>query len=604
MVNNQRLEEIIEKGISISQLKKLASRRYPFPKSKMISIFSRMIKNLSMHLFIGGRNLEFISQLGKLTKIPDIKDYKLSKEETEEFNKVAVELQNRFEAWNQKPREENNFFDLFHKYHLGPRKQDSHYIAERTYDIFIKNYCRLQLSDVFKNIASYYLTLYQDHRTWPIEVEFPRGDIFNPERKTNLQKHNLRELRSLLLENLERLAYNPSGIRALNHLISNRPTILASTKNPEIIFKAMRKLGFSPFTEQEKFFLLEQCCMRTRLMKSLAPFESLYYLVDNTTDVEDVIKGLTVLPRYSLIKKLGEGSDGIVYLAEHDYLGKVKVKMFKDPEDKIRKAMNEEGVTLEDRIRRRISEFDKKIRNKDNLTQLYDVGTCIDPISGEHTIYITSDFVDGGPIESKDKSGRYRIRSDLDDSLDMAALFSTIAGTLYRLHFQGLVLKDFKLANTLLSYDHSTFFIDDLETIAQLTDIKDGKRLTEGSDRYAAPEVIKDPRNASPSSDMYAATVAYLCMRTKNPYLWMGVNILEPREYNKRVEAILDSITFSPSGEDKKFLKKALAYSPKNRVYSSHNNGNCFMDMLRGIQFLREHSIDYDMEKWIEKSKK
>lgn len=283
------------------------------------------------------------------------------------------------------------------------------------------------------------------------------------------------------------------------------------------------------------------------------------------SDIDEIIEcALREIKDYNIIKKLGEGSDGVVFHAEHALLGDVKIKIFKNnPEDKIKQAMEKEGVTLEERIRRRIKLFDKKVRDKTNIVQLYEVGKCINPFHAYDEHYLTMDYVDGGAIEQKDKDGNYKIREDITQK-EIPGIFSKFLQGLQILHNAGLILKDVKLRNLLVSYDHKTVLIDDLETIAGLEEIKAGERLTEGSDRYAAPEVIKDVRNASQKSDAYSSAVCLLYMITGKPTLMTGINNAQTEhEYSQKLDKMLEGQNLNSHQEV--FFRIALRYDPENR---------------------------------------
>jgi RIO-like serine/threonine protein kinase len=288
------------------------------------------------------------------------------------------------------------------------------------------------------------------------------------------------------------------------------------------------------------------------------------------SDIDEIIEcALREIKDYNIIKKLGEGSDGVVFHAEHALLGDVKIKIFKNnPEDKIKQAMEKEGITLEERIRRRIKLFDKKVRDKTNITQLYEVGKCLNPFHAYDEHYLTMDYVDGGAIEQKDKDGNYKIREDIaatsqENIYKILNIYRKILNGLDKIHDAGLVLKDVKLRNILVSYDHKTVLIDDLETIAGIEEIKAGERLTEGSDRYAAPEVIKDIKNATNKSDAYSSGVCLLYMITRNPTLMTGINNAPEYEYERKLDKMLWEQHFSD--EQYAFFSRILNYDPAIR---------------------------------------
>lgn len=305
------------------------------------------------------------------------------------------------------------------------------------------------------------------------------------------------------------------------------------------------------------------------------------------------------VPGYEIIRMLGEGADGITYQARHEILGEVKIKIFKDPESKIKKAIEQEGISLEDRIKRRVSIFDKQVRNNKNITKLYSCGRCKNPRTGDETIYIVSDYVDGGAVEVKE-NGIYKIRDDINAWWDFYPIFYRLLSGLEAIHEGGLILKDIKLSNLLVSYDHQTILIDDLETIAQIEEVQSGVRPTEGSDRYAAPEVMVDIKNSSVHSDLYSAVACFLSMASGNPGIMKDLNTITDEEvYYKRMKSlIMDDSTYRDPGVvdaiRKLWLEMGLNFHPKVRG-DVRNFKEKFFGSL-GEETFDELSVDTHMD--------
>lgn len=287
--------------------------------------------------------------------------------------------------------------------------------------------------------------------------------------------------------------------------------------------------------------------------------------LSNTLDAGEIIETASLhIPEYLIYRKLGEGADGIVYLAANSLLGDVKIKVFKDPEDKVKKAIDAEGATIEERMWARMDNL-KCVADKSRLVEFYGVGRCKNPRTGKDTVHLVLEYVDGGSVETK-TSGGYAIRDDIKGDAVMYVFREFLKG-LRSIHEAGKVLKDIKLRNLLVSLDHKTVKIDDLETIAGTDEVRSGSRLTEGSDRYAAPEVIKDIRNASPQSDLYSAAVCLLYMITRKPTLMLGINTRSVISYRRELKKMLDSQGLS--SRQKEFFEKALERSPAARYQSA-----------------------------------
>ncbi|MEA3515441.1 MAG: protein kinase, partial [Nanoarchaeota archaeon] len=267
---------------------------------------------------------------------------------------------------------------------------------------------------------------------------------------------------------------------------------------------------------------------------------------------------------YQVLRVIGEGAEGIVYQAKHDILGDVKLKIFKDPEDKIKEAIEKEGVTLEERIQARMMNLDD-IEDMKYITRFKGLGTCKNPRTNKKTLYLTLEYIDGGAVEIMGATD-YSIREDIKLQ-DINSIYSKFLDGLEVIHNAGKILKDVKLRNILVSYDHKKVKIDDLETISGIDEVQQGKRITCGSDRYAAPEALTDIINATQQSDLYSSAICLLYMKTRNPTLMLGINdILEPDEYTLKLNDMLSKQNLSKSQEE--FFNKALAYSPCNRYQS------------------------------------
>ena len=277
---------------------------------------------------------------------------------------------------------------------------------------------------------------------------------------------------------------------------------------------------------------------------------------------------------YKIIRRLGEGGDGVVYHTVHDTLGEVKVKIFKIPEGKIKEAQEKEGVSLEERVRRRLQKVEKKLRIFTNITRAYEVGSCL-TFDGKDTFYITMDYVDGGAAEYRTKEGEYKIREDITEE-EIFDIFDKILSGLDVIHNKGLVLRDLKLKNIMVSKDHEIVLIDDLETIAGIDEVKAGTRFTESPERYFAPEVFNNPAAYTVQSDLYSAGVCLLYMLSRKTNLIPQVNTIQDEDlYYEKLEGILEQFDFGESEDreahlnqdfsTKKLLLGMLAYRQESR---------------------------------------
>ncbi|MBD3310321.1 protein kinase [Candidatus Woesearchaeota archaeon] len=293
------------------------------------------------------------------------------------------------------------------------------------------------------------------------------------------------------------------------------------------------------------------------------------------------------IPDYTARCRIGEGAGSYIYLADSRFMdGEVKLKIFKEnPEDKLAKAYGEEGlytedgkVDLEKIIRRRMANL-KGVDDKRHITDFYGAGTCLNPVTGQETFYLALEYVEGGAVETKNENGEYVIRDDIEEKHVMPIYRGLLEG-LRVIHGSKKVLKDIKLRNLLVDIEENKqtgvpevtlVKIDDLETISGLDEVYRGERKTEGSDRYAAPELRYPDAKATVKSDLYSAGVCLLYLVTRKPKL-MEETIKDENEYNQHLQRVLQEVP----EQYREFLGTALAFNPGDR----HNNVQEMLDAL------------------------
>jgi hypothetical protein len=292
------------------------------------------------------------------------------------------------------------------------------------------------------------------------------------------------------------------------------------------------------------------------------------------------------IPDCEVLEELGRGASGIVYRVK--WRGKdYKVKVFRtQAKDKIEAARKKEGRSLKDVFDDLRDNLSYKIRNFENVTGFYGGGSCSALDSDEDTVYMLMDYVDGGALEYKTEEGEYKIREDITRE-NIPGIYAGILNGMEVIHNAGLVLKDVKLRNILASKDRKIVRIDDLETLSGFGEVKDGIRLTEGSDRYAAPEVMIDIKNASVHSDVYSLGVCLMHMLTGNAKFLVGRKRLNElcnaEKYHKKLNAAME-LNDIEEDKEREFFHKALAF------YHQENKPDDYQGPIRfaSVQELRE----------------
>ncbi len=204
------------------------------------------------------------------------------------------------------------------------------------------------------------------------------------------------------------------------------------------------------------------------------------------------------LEKCRITGKLGTGGMGSVYLAEHFGLGrKVAVKilpaeMSRDPEY-VARFMRE--ATTAGRM------------EHPNIVQIHDVGYA----EGRH--FIVMQYVDGESLST--------ITEELGpmDTSDAAKVASGILRGLHHAHDQGIVHRDIKPDNVLVTKGDEPKLLDfglAIETEASLHITRDG--MVVGTPYYLSPEQARGHK-ATPLSDVYATGVTlYYLLTGKRPF--------------------------------------------------------------------------------------
>ena len=201
--------------------------------------------------------------------------------------------------------------------------------------------------------------------------------------------------------------------------------------------------------------------------------------------------------RYELLRPLGEGAMGSVYLA-HDSLLERRVAL---------KVPKKEGISNSEFMARFTREAKAAAGLKHpNICSVFD--------AGEHkgTAYITMDFIDGVPLSRFIGSNKLK---SLDSILKM---LSTIAEAVGHAHSKGVVHRDLKPGNILIDADFKPNVTD--FGLARRADPSEESRITQeglliGTPAYMAPEQVRgEQATVGPQSDIYSLGVILFEMLT------------------------------------------------------------------------------------------
>jgi len=214
---------------------------------------------------------------------------------------------------------------------------------------------------------------------------------------------------------------------------------------------------------------------------------------------------------YRIIRLLGEGGMGAVYEVEHEQLGvRYALKAFS--------TENKHAEVLKNKF---LAEGKVLARLRDpHLVRAFDLN--FDEATG--TPYFVMDLVlfdDGNPRTLSDVK-----TAELDEEC-ILRWFTELASAIDYIHAQGIVHRDIKLGNVLLSSDGNVVLSDfgisrlfserlrsDVKAVnTMVSDAVTSARLMMGTQGYMAPEVARGEA-ATPAADMYSLGVMFVYLLT------------------------------------------------------------------------------------------
>jgi eukaryotic-like serine/threonine-protein kinase len=198
-----------------------------------------------------------------------------------------------------------------------------------------------------------------------------------------------------------------------------------------------------------------------------------------------------MLGRYQVVKEIGRGAMGVVYLGRDPKIGRtvaIKTMSLADEFD---------GQVLEEVSQRFYREAETAGRlNHPNIVTIYDVG------DDQGLAYIAMDFLSGEPLENFAVPGKLL---PLDETI---SVIIKVADALEYAHSQNVVHRDIKPGNIMYERQTGRVKITDFG-IASLTDVSKTRTGTIlGSPSYMSPEQVAG-RKVDGRSDLYSLGITF-----------------------------------------------------------------------------------------------
>src|SRR5215831_9657863 len=208
---------------------------------------------------------------------------------------------------------------------------------------------------------------------------------------------------------------------------------------------------------------------------------------------------LPQVPGYEVESVLGRGGMGVVYRARHLRLGRLVAL-------KMALAGSDAGPNERERFRREAAAV-AALRHP-NVVQVYDVGDA------DGRPYFTMELMEGGSLARK-------LAGAPQPPRQTAALLATLAGAVQAAHEAGVVHRDLKPGNVLLTADGTPKVAD--FGLARRLDADERLTLSGavlGTPSYTAPEQARGDRGAvGPRTDVYAlGAILYECLTGRPPF--------------------------------------------------------------------------------------
>ena len=293
------------------------------------------------------------------------------------------------------------------------------------------------------------------------------------------------------------------------------------------------------------------------------------------------LNDLKTIGRYEVVKKLGQGSKGSVYLAKDPYIERqVAIKVYRLPNDTVAKEVEKykKKFFVEAQLAGRLVH--------PNIVTVYDADLH------EDLCYITMEYVDGGTFAQYCKP-QYLLPAE--KALEM--VFSVCKGLDYA-HQNAVIHRDIKPSNLILATDGQVKITD-----FSIAYVKRSQSTLEtglfGSPAYMCPEQIKEEKITEKSDLFSLGSVLYELLTGTKAFDGENEYAIMYKIVNEEPTTIFDLRPELPQivGE---VLDKALAKNPAQRYQTAMEFGYDLRMALHSLQDTTEENLDTELLNYIQ----